>query len=96
MDIFNAMSHHHPSSKYLYCNQGGGRLKSCLKVACRRRDRWQQESGSGDGDLETLDSIFCILETGEREEVSSRVTQPATGDSTFQYHLPLVLIRSIQ
>ena len=30
-------------------------------------------------DLETLDSIFCILETGEREEVSSRVMQSVRG-----------------
>ena len=81
----SAISHHFWSNPTSVQNiyiviKGGGRLKSCLNVvACRRRDRWLQESGSGDGDLETLDSIFYILETGEREEVSSRVMQSVRG-----------------
>ena len=65
------------SSKYLYCNQGG-RLKSCLKeVACRRRDRWQQESGSGDVHR-SRDSRFYILYSRDRGEGGSKQPGHAT------------------
>ena len=62
----SAISHHFWSNPTSVQNiyiviKGGGRLKSCLNVvACRRRDRWLQESGSGDVHR-SRDSRFYIL-----------------------------------
>ena len=83
------MSHHfwsNPSSvQIIYIVIKGGRYVKIM-FECGSVSPAGQVALETYIDLETLDSIFCILETGEREEVSSRVMQSDRG-----YHFSISL-----